>query len=167
MLVLHRPGSRRPALPSLCSVLGTYFVASCLTLFLFKCMCSSAHRPHFCLPDFTSLEWQRVSTDTKCRRDKSVSFVKGCNATGNWMWQCPVMPAAGWRSGGMPWPPFPGGLGKLPRCATQGRSGASAERPCVPLRCPSPEPYRGPYRRTARGPGCGVWCARGVLFGSG
>ena len=31
---------------------------------------------------------------------------------------------------------------KLPRCATQGRSGASADRPSVPLRCPSPKPHR-------------------------
>ena len=44
--------------------------------------------------------------------------------------------------GGMLQPGPPGGPGKLRRCATQGRSGHSAERPSVPLRWPSPEPQR-------------------------
>ena len=45
------------------------------------------------------------------------------------------------RGGAATCPP-PGGLRKPPHRATQGRSGASAERPSVPLRCPSPEPHR-------------------------
>ena len=46
---------------------------------------------------FTS-EWQRVSTDTKCGRDKPVPFVKRLQCHWGWMWHCPVMLVTAWRS---------------------------------------------------------------------